>query len=157
MSINYSTGTKTVERILRVYFGNLSIGTAQTDSLGTSDIRQTIEDAERYVDSLLSNVVSTPISNPPSSIQFASDYMSAYLLHTNIFAANKPGEESAVVNGWKAMAEKAIDSYINFKKDGDSNIAAYTSATKIFTSRGVKGIGDGLLEDSKDIKDNKKK
>jgi len=47
MSFNFSTGTKTVERILRIAYGNLSIGTAMTDSVGTADIRAYIQDSER--------------------------------------------------------------------------------------------------------------
>lgn len=159
MSINYSTGTASVERILRLYYGNLSIGTAMTDSLGTSDIRQIIEDAERYIDALLEDTITaTPVSPVPSSLKFASDYLSSYLIHTNIFAANKPGEESAVVKNWKEMAEKAIDSYKKGYNTGDANIASYsTMKNKVFTTRGVKGIGEGLLEDADEVKSYYKK
>lgn len=156
--MNYSTGTKSVERILRIYFGNITIGTAVTDSLGTSDIRQYIEDGERYIDALLEDTISaTPVSPAPNSLKFASDYMGAYLAHSGIFAANKPDEESPVVLSWKAMAEEAIKSYKRGYSSGDANIAGYTTATALFKSRGVKGVGDGLLEDSKDIKTHHKK
>ena len=156
--MNYSTGTKSVERILRIYFGNITIGTAVTDSLGTSDIRQYIDDAELYINALLEDTVSsTPITPSPNSLKFASDYMAAYLAHSGIFSANKPDEESPVVLSWKAMAEKAIESYKKGYQSGDANIAGKHSYTPIFKSRGIKGIGDGLLEDAKDIKTNRYK
>lgn len=156
--MNYSTGTKSVERILRIYFGNITIGTAVTDSLGTADIRNYIEDGERYIDALLEDTLSaTPVSPVPQSLKFASDYMGAYLAHSGIFSANKPDEESPVVLSWKEMAEKAIASYKKGYQSGDANIAGYTTATSIFKTRGVKGIGDGILEDSKDIKTHYKK
>lgn len=151
--MNYSTGTKSVERILRIYFGNITIGTAVTDSLGTSDIRQYIEDGERYIDALLEDTISTtPVSPAPNSLKFASDYMASYLAHSGIFSANKPDEESPVVLSWKTMAEEAIKSYKKGYMSGDSNIASWTSATKIFKNRGVQGISDGLLKDEDDIK-----
>lgn len=156
--MNYSTGTKSVERILRIYFGNITIGTAVTDSLGTADIRNYIEDGERYIDALLEDTISaTPVSPVPQSLKFASDYMGAYLTHSGIFSANKPDEESPVVLSWKAMAEKAIESYKKGYSNGDANVAGYTTATSIFKTRGVQGIGDGILEDSKDIKTHYKK
>lgn len=156
--MNYSTGTKSVERILRIYFGNITIGTAVTDSLGTSDIRQYVEDGERYIDALLEDTISsTPVSPVPQSLKFASDYMAAYLAHSGIFSANKPDEESPVVLSWKEMAEKAIESYKKGYQSGDANIAGYTTATAIFKTRGVKGIGSGILKDSEDIKTHHKK
>ena len=154
MSFSYSRGTASIERILRLQFGNLSIGTAYTDSLGTSDIRQYIEDSELYVNAMIEDTVSSIPSPAPNSLIFATDYMAAYLAHSGIFAANKPDEESPVVLSWKEMAEKAIKSY----KGGytnDASIAAYTSATKIFNTKGITGIGDGVLKDSEDIKDNR--
>jgi len=157
MTINYSTGTKTVERILRIAYGNFSIGTSMTDSLGTADIRFHIEDGERYIDGILSDTVNTPISPVPSSLKFASDYLGAYLTYTNAFSANKPGEVSDVVKSWKEMAEKVLGSYKKGFMSGDANIAGYTTATSIFNTRGVGGIGDGLLKDSKDIKSHSKK
>lgn len=156
--MNYSTGTKSVERILRIYFGNITIGTAVTDSLGTADLRNYIEDGERYIDALLEDTISTtPVSPVPQSLKFASDYMAAYLAHSGIFSANKPDEESPVVLSWKAMAEEAIKSYKKGYMSGDSNIAGKHSYTPIFDQRGVQGIGKGILEDSKDIKTNRYK
>ncbi len=152
MSISYSTGTSTVERILRIAYGPLSIGTAMTDSLGTSDIRAYIEDGERYINSMLEDTItSLPVSPVPNSLQFASDYMGSYLLYSAVFSANKPGELSDVVKSWKEMVDKTLESY---KKgySGDTNMAGYTTATAVFKTRGVQGIGDGILEDSKDIK-----
>lgn len=154
MSFSYSRGTSAIERILRLQFGNLSIGTAYTDSLGTSDIRQYIEDSELYVNAMIEDTTSSIPSPAPNSLIFATDYLASYLAHSGIFAANKPDEESAVVKSWKDMAEKAIASY----KGGytnDANIAAYTSATKLFKTRGIAGISDGVLKDSDDIKDHK--
>lgn len=156
--MNYSTGTKSVERILRIYFGNITIGTAVTDSLGTADIRNYIEDGERYIDALLEDTITaTPVSPAPNSLKFASDYMGAYLAHSGIFSANKPDEESPVVLSWKTMAEEAIKSYKKGYSSGDANIAGKISYTPIFKERGVSGIGDGILTDTKDIKINKYK
>src|SRR3972149_5773753 len=139
--MDYSTGTKTVERILRIAYGNILIGTAVTDSLGTSDIRQYIEDGERYINSLLADTISaTPVSPVPNSLQFASDYMGAYLAHSGIFSAKKPDE----------MYKKGYNS-------GDAAIAGKLSYTPIFKQRGVQGIGDGILTDDKDIKTNRYK
>ena len=158
MSINYSNGTATVERILRVYFGNITIGTAVIDSLLPTDINNFIQDGELYIDSLLSDTISaTPVSPTPNSLKFASDYLGAYFTYVNVFAANKPGEVSDVVKSWKEMAEEAIKSYKRGYSSGDANIAGYTTATAIFKTRGVKGIGDGILKDSKDIKTHHKK
>jgi len=156
MTINYSTGTKTVERILRIAYGNFSIGTSMTDSLGTADIRFHIEDGERYIDGILSDTVNTPISPVPSSLKFASDYLGAYLTYTNAFSANKPGEVSDVVKSWREMAEKAIEMYKKGYLGGvgsdTSSTAGKISFTPIFGQRGVEGIGDGILTDAKDIK-----
>lgn len=161
MSFNFSTGTSSIERILRLAYGNFSIGTAMVDSLGTSDIRAHIEDGERFILGMLEDTVTTVPNPSPNSLSFAADYLSAYLVYSNAFSANKPGEVSDVVKSWREMAEKAIE---NYKKGyalgigGDTtNMAGYTSATRIFKDRGVKGIGDGLLEDSKDIKTHYKK
>ena len=141
MSMNYSTGTKTVERILRLAYGYFSIGTAFTDSLGTSDIRSYIEDGERFINSMLEDTVSAiPVSPVPNSLQFASDYMGAYLTHSGIFSANKPNEESPIVLSWREMAEKAIEMYKKGYSAGvggdTSNVAGYTTATAIFKTRG---------------------
>ena len=155
MSFSYSTGTASIERILRIQFGNLSIGTAFTDSLGTSDIRKSIEDAERYVNALIEDITSSIPSPAPNSLIFSSDYLAAYFVHTQIFVANKPDQESPVVESWKTMAENAIKSYKGGYQSS-ANVAAYTSQTKIFTERGVQGIGDGILKDSEDIKSNYK-
>jgi len=152
-----STGTKTVERILRIAYANFSIGTSMTDSLGTSDIRQHLEDGERYINGILEDTVNTPISPAPNSLKFASDYLGAYFTYTNAFSANKPDAPSEVVMSWKTMAEKVLDSYKKGYQSGDANVAGWTSATAIFNSRGVKGISDGLLEDSKDIKSHNRK
>ena len=155
MSFYFSTGTASVERILRIAYGNITIGTAFTDSLGTSDIRKSIEDAERYILGMLEDTISS-IPNPaPNSLIFSSDYLSSYFAYTQIFAANKPDQESPVVESWRVMAEKAIIAY----KGGyqiSANVAAFTSQSKIFTSRGVSGIGDGVLEDSGDVRSNYK-
>lgn len=158
MSISYSTGTATIERILRIAYGNLSIGTAMTDSLGTSDIRAYIEDGERYINSSLEDTItSLPVNPVPNSLQFASDYMSAYLLYSAVFSANKPGELSDVVKSWKEMVDKAIESYKKGYNSGDANIAGKHSYTPIFKTRGVQGIGDGVLSDAADIKINRYK
>ena len=158
MSMNYSTGTKTVERILRLAYGYFSIGTAFTDSLGTSDIRSYIEDGERFINSMLEDTVSAiPVSPVPNSLQFASDYMGAYLTHSGIFSANKPNEESPIVLSWREMAEKAIEMYKKGYMTGDAAIAGKLSYTPIFKQRGVEGIGDGILTDAKDIKTNRYK
>ena len=158
MSISYSTGTQTVERILRIAYGNLSIGTAMTDSLGTADVRAYIEDGERYINSILEDTISSiPVSPVPNSLKFSSDYMGAYLLYSAVFSANKPGELSDVVKSWKEMVDKTLESYKKGYNSGDANIAGYTTATKIFKERGVQGIGDGILKDSEDIKTHYKK
>lgn len=154
MSFNYSRGTSSVERILRLQFGNLNIGTSYTDSLGTSDIRQYIEDSELYVNAMIEDTISSVPSPAPNSLIFATDYLAAYLAHSGIFAANKPDEESPVVLSWKEMAENAIKSYKGGYQQS-ANVAAYTSATKIFKTKGIKGIGDGVLKDSDDIKDHR--
>ena len=157
MSFYFSTGTSTVERILRIAYGNLSIGTSFQDSLGTTDIRSSIEDSERYIQGLLEDTISS-IPNPaPNSLSFASDYLGAYFAYTNIFAANKPDEPSDVVKSWKEMAEKMVETYKKGYMSGDSNIAGKISFTPIFDERGVQGISSGLLKDSKDIKTNRYK
>ncbi len=157
--MDYSTGTSSVERILRIAFGNLNIGTAMTDSIGTSDIRNYIEDGERYINALLEDTITNiPVNPVPNSLKFAADYMGAYLAHSGIFAANKPGEESVVVKAWREMAEKAISAYkLGYNAEGQTNIAGKHFYTPIFKERGVQGIGDGILEDSKDIKTNRYK
>ena len=157
MSFNFSTGTKTVERILRLAYGNLSIGTAMTDSLGTSDIRQSIQDGERYILGILEDTISSVPSPAPNSLSFSADYLGAYITYTNIFCANKPDAPSEVVQSWKTMADSLIESYKKGYQSGDANIAGKHSYTPIFKSRGIKGIGDGILEDSKDIKTNRYK
>jgi len=154
MSFSYSRGTSAIERILRIYFGNISIGTSMLNSLGTSDIRQYIQDSELYINALLEDTISSLPSPAPNSLIFATDYMAAYLAYSGVFAANKPDETSPVVASWKDMAEKVISSY----KGGytnDANIAAYTSATKIFNTKGISGIGDGELKDTDDVKDHR--
>lgn len=157
MSFNFSTGTKTVERILRLAYGNLSIGTAFTDALGTSDIRSSIEDSERYIQGLLEDTISSVPNPAPNSLSFASDYLGAYFAYTNIFAANKPNEPSEVVKSWKEMAEKMVETYKKGYSTGDANIAGKHTYTPIFKTRGIQGIGDGILEDDKDIKTNRYK
>jgi len=154
MSFSYSRGTSAVERILRIYFGNISIGTTSKDSFGTSDIRQYVQDSELYINARLEDTISSIPSPAPSSLIFAADYMAAYLAYCGVFAANKPDEPSPVVLSWKDMAEKVISSY----KGGyinDANVAAYTSATKIFNTKGIIGIGDGELKDIDDVKDHR--
>ena len=159
MSISYSTGTQTVERILRIAYGNLSIGTAMTDSLGTSDVRAYIEDGERFINSILEDTVtSLPVSPATNSLQFASDYMASYLLYSAVFAANKPGELSDVVKSWKEMVDKTLESYKKgYNAPGETNVAGKISYTPIFQERGVQGIGDGILTDTNDIKTNRYK
>jgi len=156
MSFYFSTGTVSVERILRIAYGNISIGTSMLNSLGTSDIRQYIEDSERFILGSLEDTISS-IPSSTNSLSFAADYLGAYFAYTGIFSSNKPNDPSPVVESWKEMAEKLIESYKKGYNSGDANISAYTSATKIFTTRGVQGISPGLLEDSKDIKTHYKK
>ncbi len=157
--INYSTGTSTIERILRITYGNFTIGTSMTDSLGTSDIRHFIEDGERYIDGSLEEIAApTPVTPAPQSLKFASDYMGAYLCYTGAFAANKPDAESSVVVSWKAMADASIKSYkTGFVASGGVVTAGFTTATRLFNYRGIDGIKDGFLEDDKDIKTYKRK
>ncbi len=156
MSFYFSTGTSTVERILRLSYGNMSIGTSYQDSLGTSDIRQSLEDSERYILGLLEDTISLTPSPAPNSLSFAADYLAAYFVYTNIFSANKPNEPSPVVISWKVMADKMVDSYKKgYNSPGQTNVAGKHSYTPIFKERGVKGLGDGILEDSKDIKTSK--
>ena len=156
MSFYFSTGTTSVERILRLAYGNFSIGTTTIDSLGTSDIRHHIDDGERYILGMLEDTISsTPSSS--NSLSFSADYLGAYFTYTNAFSANKPGEVSDVVKSWKEMADELIKTYKKGYMSGDSNIAGYTSATAIFKTRGIAGIGSGILEDSKDIKTHHKK
>lgn len=154
MPFYFSTGTSSVERILRTAYGNISIGTTMTDSLSATDISNFIQDGERYILGIIEDTISSIPSPVPNSLSFSADYLGAYFVYSAIFAANKPDELSPVVLSWKEMAEKAIKSY----KGGytnDANIAAYASATKIFNTRGIKGIGDGVLKDSDDIKDHR--
>lgn len=158
MSINYSSGTSTVERILRITYGNINIGTAVTDSLLPSDIGNFIQDGERYIDSLLEDTIKNlPVVPSPTSLSFAADYLGAYFTYNAIFAANKPGEVANVVKSWKDMAEKAITAYKLGYMSGDANVVGFTKATSIFNTRGIEGIGSGILEDSSDIKTNKYK
>lgn len=157
MSFNFCTGTKTVERILRIAYGNLSIGTAMTDSIGTADIRAYIEDSERYVLGKLEDTISSIPSPAPNSLSFATDYLASYFSYTGIFSANKPDAPSDVVKSWKEMADSLIDTYKKGYMSGDSNIAGKHSYTPIFKERGVQGIGDGILTDAKDIKTNRYK
>ena len=156
MSFYFSTGTTSIERILRLAYGSFSIGTSFIDSLGTSDIRAHIQDGERYILGMLEDTISSIPSPSPNSLSFASDYLSAYLVYSNAFSANKPGEVSDVVKSWREMAEKAIEMYKKGYSAGvggdTSNVAGKISFTPIFDQRGVDGIGNGILEDSKDIK-----
>ena len=156
MSFYFSTGTVSVERILRLAYGNFSIGTTTIDSLGTSDIRHHIDDGERYILGMLEDTISS-IPSSSNSLSFSADYLGAYFTYTNAFSANKPGEVSDVVKSWKEMADQMIDTYKKGYMSGDSNIAGKHSYTPIFKQRGVQGIGDGILEDSKDIKTNRYK
>lgn len=144
--MDYSSGTAQIERILRVRSGRITIGTRTTDALGTSDIRQCIDDAERYISALLSDTItSLPISPAPNALIFASDYLGAYFTHSIMYSANKPDEESGVAKGWKEMAEKAIESYKkNWNTDGQT--VKYTKQSVIFSERGVKGVSYGELE-----------
>lgn len=157
MSFNFSTGTKTVERILRIAYGNFSIGTSYQDSLGTSDIRQSIEDGERYILGRLEDTTSSIPSPSPNSLSFSADYLGAYISYTNAFCANKPDAPSDVVLSWKTMADSLIDTYKRGYQNGDANIAGKISYTPIFKERGIQGIGDGILTDAKDIKTNRYK
>ncbi len=158
MSINYSSGTSTVERILRIAYGNINIGTSVTDSLLPSDIGNFIQDGERYIDSLLTDTIKDlPVIPSPTSLSFAADYLGAYFTYNAIFAANKPGEASAVVKSWKDMAEKAIATYKLGYMSGDASIAGKHTYTPVFDERGVSGIGNGILKDSSDIKTNRYK
>ncbi len=144
--MNYSSGTATIERILRVRSGKITIGTKVIDTLGTSEIRQSIDDAERYIDAMLSDLISNlPVSGIPGALRFAADYFAAYLVHTEMFAANKPGEESAVALNWKHMADDAIKAYKANKKT-DGGVLKYTAPAKAFTERGVAGVGWGELK-----------
>jgi len=151
MSFYFSTGTTSVERILRLAYGNFSIGTTTTDSLGTSDIRQHIDDGERYILGSLEDTITT-IPSSSNSLSFSADYLGAYFTYTNAFSANKPGEVSDVVKSWKEMADELIKTYKKGYMSGDSNIAGKHSYTPIFKQRGIQGIGDGILTDAKDIK-----
>ena len=156
MSFYFSTGTVSVERILRLAYGNFSICTTTIDSLGTSDIRHHIDDGERYILGMLEDTISS-IPSSSNSLSFSADYLGAYFTYTNAFSANKPGEVSDVVKSWKEMADQMIATYKKGYMSGDSNIAGKHSYTPIFKQRGVQGIGDGILEDSKDIKTNRYK
>ena len=156
MSFYFSTGTTSVERILRLAYGNFTIGTATTDSLGTSDIRAHINDGERYILGMLEDTISS-IPSSSNSLSFSADYLGAYFTYTNAFSANKPGEVSDVVKSWKEMADELIKTYKKGYMSGDSNIAGKHSYTPIFKTRGVQGIGDGILTDDKDIKTNRYK
>ena len=157
MSFNFCTGTKTVERILRIAYGNISIGTAFTDSLGTSDIRQSIQDGERYILGKLEDTISSIPSPAPNSLSFSADYLGAYFTYINIFCANKPDAPSEVVKSWKDISDSLIETYKKGYQSGDANVAGKHSYTPIFKERGVKGIGDGILKDSTDIKTNRYK
>src|SRR4030065_2358501 len=156
MSFYFSTGTQSVERILRLAYGSFSIGTSFIDSLGTKEKRAHVQDAERFILGMLEDTISSIPSPAPNSLSFASDYLSAYLVYSNAFSANKPGEVSDVVKSWREMAEKAIEMYKKGYLGGvggdTSNVAAKISFTPIFGQRGIEGIGDGILEDSTDIK-----
>jgi len=156
MSFYFSTGTVSVERILRLAYGNFSIGTTTIDSLGTSDIRHHIDDGERYILGMLEDTISS-IPSSSNSLSFSADYLGAYFTYTNAFSANKPGEVSDVVKSWKEMADQMIATYKKGYQSGDANVAGKHSYTPIFKQRGVEGIGSGILEDSKDIKTNRYK
>src|SRR3990167_8919957 len=155
MSFYFSTGTVSVERILRLAYGNFSIGTTTIDSLGTSDIRHHIDDGERYILGMLEDTISS-IPSSSNSLSFSADYLGAYFTYTNAFSANKPGEVSDVVKSWKEMADQMIATYKKGYSGGvggdTSSTAAKLSYTPIFKQRGVQSIGDGILEDSKDTK-----
>lgn len=153
MSFYFSTGTSSIERILRITYGNITIGTAMTDSLGVNDISNSINDAERFILGNIEDTTSSIPSPAPNSLIFAADYLAAYFTHTQIFVANKPDQESPVVESWKVMADKAILAY----KGGyqmTATVAAYTSQSKLFNSRGVTGIDKGELNDAEDVKSN---
>ena len=145
------SGTSEVERILGVYRGKITIGTALTDNLGTSDIRLTIDDADDLIDAQLSDTIDTlPVSPTPEALKFASKYYAAYLIHTSLYSANKPGKPSDAVETWKELAEKAVEAYKkNWQKA--SKEARWTETTVIFKERGVDGVvyqgADGVVDD----------
>jgi hypothetical protein len=145
-------GTSEVEHILRVGRGKVTIGNDPNDSnLGTSDIRMDIEDADRYINVLLSDSInSLPVSPTPDGLNFASKYYTAYLTYSILFAANKPGKLPAVVETWKDMALAAVKSYKEDVKNSGV-YAKWTKTTTVFTNRGVSGVeyqgADGIIED----------
>ena len=88
MSFYFSTGTASIERLLRIYYGVISIGTACENSLGTADIRKSIEDAERFILGNIEDTTSSIPSPAPNSLIFAADYLAAYFTHTQIGRAH---------------------------------------------------------------------
>lgn len=154
--MSYS-GTQEIERILRVSRGKITIGVDPSETnLGTSEIRLTIIDADNFINSQLSDTIDTlPVTPTPEGLNFASKYLAAYLVHTMLFAANKPAGQADVVASWREMADKNIESYKNNVTTAGKP-AKWTETTVVFTQRGVSGVSyqgaDGIIDDV-DIRD----
>lgn len=135
-------GTQETERILRVGRGKITIGVDPNESnLGTAEIRLAIDDADRFINSELSSVKDAlPVSPTPDGLNFASKYLAAYFVHTMLFAANKPGKQSEVVESWKLMAKKTIKNYINNVETVGRPLKWTGGVDRAFTERGVDGV-----------------
>lgn len=145
--MSYS-GTSEVERILKVGRGRVLISVdPSAGELGTSEIRLTINDADDIINAELSDIKDAlPVTPTPGALGVASRYLAAYLVHTNLFVANKPNAVSSAVSGWKEIAKKAVGNYkANIETAGRP--VRYTGGVqRAFTERGVSGVNFGDRE-----------
>lgn len=155
-------GTKAVERILRIgRSSKIKIATDPSEGiLGTSDVRLFIEDADQYIDSILSDTVTgLPVSPTPDSLLFASKYMAAYYTHVSIYPSTRPNKLPDAVENWRKMATRAIYAYKDhYKSSGQADQASGQPAKwtesekeKFATEKGVVGVNygerEGVFED----------
>lgn len=150
--MSYS-GTTEVERLLQVYHNKITIGTKSSDNLGTSDIRVSRDDAQDVIDGFLSDTIdSLPVVPTPGALRVSCKYLAAYFVHTSLFAANKPGKQSATIEGWKTLADNTMKSYKKQYKMAGKDAGWEGGVDRAFTERGVSGVafGDrsGVFDDS---------
>ena len=139
-------GTSEVERILGAYRGKLTIGISDEDTLGTSDIQKTMEQVDKYINARLSPYFDDlPIEPTPDALEFCSNYLTAYLVYTQLLSADTQ-EPPDNVNAWKEMALQALDSYIQSRLSTRA-YPTYTKQDRLYVLKGVKGVGEGLIED----------
>ena len=143
-------GTSQVERILGIGRGKISIGTTEDSTIGTSYIRQAIEQTDKYINArLLPFFDDLPISPTPDALEFCSNFLTAYFVYTELLCADSQ-EPPDAVKDWKDMALEALDSYIKARLS-TRGYPVYTKQDRLFKVKGIKGIGEGIIKDEDTI------